>query len=233
MPNRATRSRTSSFRAPAISAASRCAARCRRPSARWSGPSSFSIRWDRHSSFPGKGIDVRPHPHIGLATVTYLFDGEMMHRDSLGSALSIRPGEVNLMTAGRGIVHSERTAPDLRASGQNMFGIQSWMALAEIARGERAELRASRRRRSAAFRRRRQARASDHRLALWRDVSGCLSARLLLRRGGARAGRRAAARSRLRRARHLSRLGPHRHRRSDVRRRPASRVQARRSHLDS
>jgi hypothetical protein len=77
----------------------------------------------------GQGIDVRPHPHIGLATVTYLFNGEMTHRDSLGSALAIRPGEVNLMTAGRGIVHSERTGAEVRSSGQNLFGIQSWMAL--------------------------------------------------------------------------------------------------------
>jgi redox-sensitive bicupin YhaK (pirin superfamily) len=77
----------------------------------------------------GKGLDVRPHPHIGLATVTYLFDGEITHRDSLGSALAIRPGEVNLMTAGRGIVHSERSGTEVRASGQNLFGIQSWMAL--------------------------------------------------------------------------------------------------------
>ena len=60
------------------------------------------------------GVDVRPHPHIGLATVTYLFDGEVVHRDSLGTAMPIRPGEVNWMTAGRGIVHSERTGPDRR-----------------------------------------------------------------------------------------------------------------------
>jgi redox-sensitive bicupin YhaK (pirin superfamily) len=72
---------------------------------------------------------VRPHPHIGLATVTYLFDGKVMHRDSEGNALAIMPGEMNLMTAGRGIAHSERTPPDVRRSGQNMFGIQSWIAL--------------------------------------------------------------------------------------------------------
>ena len=63
----------------------------------------------------GKGVDVRPHPHIGLATVTYLFEGEVVHRDSIGTALPIRPGAVNLMTAGRGIVHSERSGPDRRA----------------------------------------------------------------------------------------------------------------------
>ena len=77
----------------------------------------------------GAGIDVRPHPHIGLATVTYLFDGEIMHRDSLGTAAPIRPGEVNLMTAGRGIVHSERTAPERRVKGDHLHGLQCWVAL--------------------------------------------------------------------------------------------------------
>lgn len=78
---------------------------------------------------PGRGIDVRPHPHIGLATVTYLFDGEILHRDSLGSSQPIRPGELNWMTAGRGIVHSERTPPAVRASGHRLFGMQAWVAL--------------------------------------------------------------------------------------------------------
>jgi hypothetical protein len=78
---------------------------------------------------PGTGIDVRPHPHIGLATVTYLFGGEIMHRDSLGTVVPIRPGEMNLMTAGSGIVHSERTPPALRASGHELYGIQAWVAL--------------------------------------------------------------------------------------------------------
>ena len=78
---------------------------------------------------PGRGVDVRPHPHIGLATVTYRFDGELMHRDSVGSVQAIRPGEVNWMTAGSGIVHSERTPPALREPGSSLFGIQSWVAL--------------------------------------------------------------------------------------------------------
>lgn len=78
---------------------------------------------------PGKGIDVRPHPHIGLATVTYLFEGEILHRDSLGSVQPIRPGAVNLMTAGRGIVHSERTPPDQRGGDATLHGIQLWLAL--------------------------------------------------------------------------------------------------------
>ncbi len=77
----------------------------------------------------GQGIDVRPHPHIGLATVTFLFDGEIVHRDSLGSAAPIHPGDVNLMTAGRGIVHSERTAPDHRAGGERLHGLQLWLAM--------------------------------------------------------------------------------------------------------
>ena len=80
---------------------------------------------------PGQGIDVRPHPHIGLATVTYLFDGRIMHRDSEGNALEITPGAMNLMTAGRGIAHSERTPMSARETGEAMFGIQSWIALPE------------------------------------------------------------------------------------------------------
>jgi redox-sensitive bicupin YhaK (pirin superfamily) len=77
----------------------------------------------------GKGLDVRPHPHIGLATVTYLFEGEILHRDSLGNVQPIRPGEVNWMTAGCGIVHSERTPPDLRAAGSRLSGLQVWVGL--------------------------------------------------------------------------------------------------------
>ena len=77
----------------------------------------------------GGGLDVAPHPHIGLATVTYLFSGELLHRDSLGTVRQIRPGEVNLMTAGRGIVHSERTPPEARRGVSELFGIQSWVAL--------------------------------------------------------------------------------------------------------
>ena len=84
------------------------------------GPAEFHL---------GEGLDVRPHPHIGLSTVTYLFDGEIMHRDSLGTALAIKPGAVNLMTAGRGIVHSERTGMEARATGPKLYGIQAWLAL--------------------------------------------------------------------------------------------------------
>ncbi|MGC1302326.1 MAG: pirin family protein [Caulobacteraceae bacterium] len=84
------------------------------------GPADFA---------PGQGIDVRPHPHIGLSTVTYLFEGEILHRDNLGSTQAIRPGEVNWMTAGRGIVHSERTDPALLSQGRRMHGLQAWVAL--------------------------------------------------------------------------------------------------------
>jgi len=82
---------------------------------------------------PGHGIDVRPHPHIGLATVTYLFDGTFMHRDSLGSVQPINPGDMNWMIAGDGITHSERTAPETRAAGHRLHGIQSWVALPKSA----------------------------------------------------------------------------------------------------
>lgn len=84
------------------------------------GPASFS---------PGSGINVRPHPHINLATVTYLFDGEIHHRDSLGSNQIIHPGAVNWMTAGRGIVHSERTTEQTLKAGFHLNGIQLWVAL--------------------------------------------------------------------------------------------------------
>lgn len=78
---------------------------------------------------PGEGINVRPHPHIGLATITWLWSGEIFHRDSLGSAQAIQPGDVNWMTAGRGISHSERTTDETRARGQRLHGVQSWLAL--------------------------------------------------------------------------------------------------------
>lgn len=93
------------------------------------GPFIFWDQMGAASFEPGRGIDVRPHPHIGLATVTYLFRGEIMHRDSLGTVIPIRPGEMNLMSAGRGIVHSERTPDEARARGHELFGIQAWVAL--------------------------------------------------------------------------------------------------------
>ena len=77
----------------------------------------------------GQGMDVRPHPHINLATVTYLFDGAIEHRDSIGSHQVIEPGAINLMTAGKGIVHSERSPADIRAAGPSLYGMQTWLAL--------------------------------------------------------------------------------------------------------
>ena len=101
------------------------------PQVRRVGPFVFFDHMGPADFPPGQGINVRPHPHIGLATVTYLFEGEMVHRDSLGYVQTIQPGAVNLMTAGRGIVHSERTDPALERSGQRMNGLQIWMALPE------------------------------------------------------------------------------------------------------
>jgi redox-sensitive bicupin YhaK (pirin superfamily) len=97
------------------------------------GPFIFFDQMGPAEFITGQGIDVRPHPHINLATVTYLFEGEIMHRDSLGTEQPIRPGAVNWMSAGRGIVHSERTAPERKARGQKLFGIQSWVALPRAA----------------------------------------------------------------------------------------------------
>jgi redox-sensitive bicupin YhaK (pirin superfamily) len=93
------------------------------------GPFIFYDHLCRVEFAAGQGLDVRPHPHIALATVTYLLEGSFMHRDSLGYAQAIRPGEVNWMIAGRGIAHSERTPPELRASGGPLHGLQCWVAL--------------------------------------------------------------------------------------------------------
>jgi redox-sensitive bicupin YhaK (pirin superfamily) len=95
------------------------------------GPFIFFDQMGPAQFIAGQGMDVRPHPHIGLATVTYLFEGSIFHRDSQGNALEIAPGAMNLMTAGRGIAHSERTPAAQRASGQGLYGIQSWIALPE------------------------------------------------------------------------------------------------------
>lgn len=93
------------------------------------GPFIFFDHMGRADFAPGKGLDVRPHPHIGLATVTYLFEGAILHRDSLGSVQEIRPGDVNWMTAGAGIAHSERSPDALRRTGGALHGIQIWVAL--------------------------------------------------------------------------------------------------------
>ncbi len=146
------------------------------------GPFIFFDHFGPAEFRAGNGLDVRPHPHIGLATVTYLFDGEIMHRDSLGTAVAIRPGEVNWMTAGRGIVHSERTGPEKRAAGGPIHGLQMWVALpaakeemdAGFAHHDTAEF--------PVVSGERQNRARGGRLALWRAVAGADGARNDLRR---------------------------------------------------
>lgn len=95
------------------------------------GPFIFFDQMGPAELLTGQGIDVRPHPHIGLATVTYLYRGEILHRDSVGSEQIIRPGAVNWMVAGRGITHSERTPDAIRAAPHGLLGIQTWVALPE------------------------------------------------------------------------------------------------------
>lgn len=99
------------------------------PALRMVGPFIFFDHIGPARLAPGQGLDVRPHPHIGLATVTYLYEGEIVHRDSLGSHQPIRPGDVNWMTAGRGIVHSERSSAEARAESSAVHGLQLWVAL--------------------------------------------------------------------------------------------------------
>ena len=93
------------------------------------GPFIFVDEFGPAAMAIGEGMDVRPHPHINLATVTYLFQGAIQHRDSLGTNQVIRPGAINLMTAGKGIVHSERSPAEERASGPQLYGMQTWLAL--------------------------------------------------------------------------------------------------------
>lgn len=95
------------------------------------GPFVFFDHMGPADIAPGKEMNVRAHPHIGLSTITYLFSGEIFHKDSLGYEQVIRPGAINFMTAGRGIVHAEKTRPEIKASGQHLHGLQLWMALPE------------------------------------------------------------------------------------------------------
>jgi redox-sensitive bicupin YhaK (pirin superfamily) len=99
------------------------------PTCRMVGPFIFVDQFGPARLAAGEGMDVRPHPHINLATVTWLFEGAIDHRDSVGSFATIRPGQVNLMTAGAGIVHSERSPPSERDGGAAMYGMQTWLAL--------------------------------------------------------------------------------------------------------
>ena len=113
------------------------------------GPFIFADLIGPEELGPGRGADVPPHPHIGLATVTYLFDGAMVHRDSTGAVQTIEPGGVNWMTAGAGVVHSERSPDDARPVTSMLAGLQTWVALPDEVRGGRAVVPARRRRRAA------------------------------------------------------------------------------------
>lgn len=101
------------------------------PNRQMVGPFIFFDQMGPAEFIDDGGIDVRPHPHIGLATVTYLYQGEFQHRDSLGTDQMIYPGEVNWMVAGNGVTHSERTSPETRATRHSLFGVQTWVALPE------------------------------------------------------------------------------------------------------
>ena len=142
-----------------------------------------------------RSADVRPHPHIGLATVTYLIAGELTHRDSLGVEQLIRPGEVNWMTAGRGISHSERF-DSMRDSGGAVHGLQAWVALARRAGGDRAGLRALRPRADPDDHAAGRLRQLDRRLGIRRDQRRAHALAVVLRAPGAaaRCARRAARR---------------------------------------
>ena len=106
------------------------------PGRRMVGPFVFFDQMGPAEFVTGRGIDVRPPPHIGLATVTYLYRGEIQHRDSLGSNQVIHPGAVNWMVAGKGISHSERTRPEIRSAPHELFGVQTWVALPEASEDE-------------------------------------------------------------------------------------------------
>jgi len=160
------------------------------------GPFIFFDHFGPVQFMSGKGVDVRPHPHIGLATVSYLFDGSIMHRDSEGNIQEIQPGAMNLMTAGRGIAHSERTPDVQRKSGQRMLGLQSWIALPAGSEVDRAVLSALCSCRSADGARPRFYRAYHRRQRVRREIAGRDDVAVVLYRGDRAAGRHRAARPR-------------------------------------
>ncbi len=211
-----------------IWAASRCAARCRARAGGSSARSSSSINGPLDLK-PGTGVDVRPHPHIGLSTLTYLFEGAMMHRDSLGVVQKIVPGEVNFMMAGRGIVHSERSPPEERPDGPRLFGLQAWVASPSDREGGRAPLRPSRRRGAAGDPRRGCARPRRRRSLRRRDRAARNAVADAVRRRGAGAGCGGAARRRaLRGARVLRAVRRDRGHRPELRTGPAADLPPRR-----
>ena len=156
------------------------------------GPFIFFDHFGPVQFLSGKGMDVRPHPHIGLATVTYLFDGSIMHRDSEGNIQEIQPGAMNLMTAGRGIAHSERTPDVQRRDGQKMLGLQSWIALPAPG-GDRAIVPALCRRRLADDCRARLYRARHRGKIVRHRLAGRDGVALVLHRGHGRGRRQSAA----------------------------------------
>ena len=137
------------------------------------GPFIFFDHMGPVTLAPGGGVDVRPHPHIGLATVTYLFEGALMHRDSLGSVQRITPGDVNWMTAGDGIVHSERSPDDERPAGPRLHGIQTWVALPKAHEARGARVQAPPVRNAADDRAARRRDASDRRHGVRRSARRC------------------------------------------------------------
>ena len=160
------------------------------------GPFIFFDHFGPVQFMSGKGMDVRPHPHIGLATVTYLFDGSIMHRDSEGNVREIQPGAMNLMTAGRGIAHSERT-PDLqRKNGQKMLGLQSWIALPAGSEEIAPVVPALRGRRPAGRQGSRRHRAHHRRQFVRREIAGHDGVAVVLCRGDRRGRRQRPARRR-------------------------------------
>ncbi len=157
------------------------------------GPFIFFDQMGPGEFLTGKGLDVRPHPHIGLATVTYLFDGSILHRDSLGTQLPIVPGDVNWMTAGRGIAHSERTDAKLRSHNNSLFGIQSWVALPKPMEETSPAFAHHAADSLPVLRRRRCPAAPDCRRRLGPAIPGRNAWRAVLRRRHSAAGSRAAA----------------------------------------
>ena len=153
------------------------------------GPFIFFDQMGPAEFIAGQGVDVRPHPHIGLATVTYLFRGEFQHRDSLGSNQIIHPGAVNWMVAGRGVTHSERTPAETRKAPHSGFGHSDVGRPAGSAGGRRAELRAPRQGDPAGHRSRGRKPSADPRPRLRRGRAGHRLFRHVLRRRGAEAGR--------------------------------------------
>ena len=194
------------------------------------GPFIFFDHFGPVQFMSGKGMDVRPHPHIGLATVTYLFDGSIMHRDSEGNIQEIQPGAMNLMTAGRGIAHSERTPDVQRASGQKMLGLQSWIALPagseEIAPSFQHYAAAD----LPTVSGRRLHRARHRRQCVRRDIAGDDGVAMVLHRGDGAGRHQRAARSRPRGTRDLRGRRRNRDRGRSLRGAAAADLPARRPH---